>query len=289
MNIRPFQSSLLNKLVRIGFITFLTLCGFVIIGFAINEVRHESFAPGTYEDISPLLSKQDLTDEDYRTLLEQTGLGKIAIDALYKEDPRRQSLYHYQQQFLNPPLSESTNLNPFTKEQLFVDADGMPTPGFTLAPFEEGYVLITKSTRTFGFRHGHSAIVVDKEQGLTLEAFSIGETSGTNDIHEWTMYDSFMMLKLKDASPSMLKEIAQYANTYQNNKTYQLFSGLINKFTPGDQLRTTHCSQLVWQPFMAFGYDIDATGGLIVTPKDISNSPLFEIVQIYGFDPDELW
>ena len=35
------------------------------------------------------------------------------------------------------------------------------------------------------------------------------------------------------------------------------------------------------------GYDIDRSGGNIVTVQDILYHPDFEIVQIYGVDPDE--
>ena len=40
---------------------------------------------------------------------------------------------------------------------------------------------------------------------------------------------------------------------------------------------------------MNAGYDLDPTGGPLVTPDDIANSPYLEVVQIYGFDPDKLW
>jgi hypothetical protein len=40
---------------------------------------------------------------------------------------------------------------------------------------------------------------------------------------------------------------------------------------------------------MQFGYDADYDGSWLVTPKDIANSDLFEIVQIYGVDPADIW
>ena len=45
----------------------------------------------------------------------------------------------------------------------------------------------------------------------------------------------------------------------------------------------------MWQAYFNFGYDLDSNGGAIVVPKDIATSPLLEVVQVYGFDPDRLW
>jgi hypothetical protein len=44
----------------------------------------------------------------------------------------------------------------------------------------------------------------------------------------------------------------------------------------------THCAHLTWYACARFGYDIDDDGGWIVTPRDIFDSELLEIVQIYG-------
>ena len=37
------------------------------------------------------------------------------------------------------------------------------------------------------------------------------------------------------------------------------------------------------------GFDLDSDGGRIVTAKDIANSSLLEVVQIFGVDPDAIW
>ena len=54
------------------------------------------------------------------------------------------------------------------------------------------------------------------------------------------------------------------------------------KYSSIDSVRGTQCAHLVWLAYAAYGYDIDSNGGLIVTPKDIAESELFEVVQIYG-------
>ena len=45
-----------------------------------------------------------------------------------------------------------------------------------------------------------------------------------------------------------------------------------------------HCSYLIWYAWNRFGYDLDSDGGRLVTCDDILNSPLVEIVQVYGLD-----
>ena len=51
----------------------------------------------------------------------------------------------------------------------------------------------------------------------------------------------------------------------------------------------TQCAHLIWLAYAQFGYDLDSDGGWIVTPKDLANSPLLEVVQVYGMDPDRPW
>lgn len=280
-----------KKIMSIG-IAFLALCFLAILTLmSIDAYKNSQSIVPKYDkiDISSIIQKPVLEESDYNTLFYQTGLGKIAIDNILLQENGEQAIFEYQENFFHPPERGSGNYNLLTKEDVFVNEDGEKKSGFTLAPVEEGYVLVTKSTNTLGFRHGHAAIVVDKENGKTLEARSIGESSRLNDISDWTKYDSFMMLKLKDASTEQLQQIASYAKENLVDIRYHLLTGMVDKKSPLEQLEWTHCSHLVWYPFMEHGYDIDATGGWIVTPKDIANSPLFEIVQIYGFSPDELW
>lgn len=38
-----------------------------------------------------------------------------------------------------------------------------------------------------------------------------------------------------------------------------------------------------------FIFILDSDAGMIVTPKDIANSPLLEVVQVYGVNPEDIW
>jgi hypothetical protein len=98
------------------------------------------------------------------------------------------------------------------------------------------------------------------------------------------------MLKLKDADEEKLNDIASFSKKYMHDIPYVLTIGLLSKKNPEtEKINGTQCSHLVWYPFKNFGYDIDSDGSWLVTPKDITNSDLFEVVQIYGVDPSEIW
>jgi uncharacterized protein YycO len=75
-----------------------------------------------------------------------------------------------------------------------------------------------------------------------------------------------------------------------NNIPYDLVTGIFNsKFKEPGEIDGTQCAHLVWEAFKLYGYDLDSDGGGLVTPNDIANSPLLEVVQVYGVNPREIW
>ena len=242
------------------------------------------------EDISIILEKETLSDEEYKKIFYQTGLGKTAIDKLLEKSDGKDEIIKFQELFLrdNDVLCEPIGI--ITSQESIVNDEGKPMYGFNFAPYENGYVLITKATHSLGWRHGHAAIITDAERGETLEAVILGTNTMFQNINKWRVYPSFMMLKLKDTSQETLDEIAEFAKNNMNDVPYGLFVGLLSSKNPvPEKLSSTQCSHLVWYPFMQSGYDVDYDGSWLVTPKDIANSDLFEVVQIYGVDPEEIW
>ncbi len=234
-------------------------------------------------DISVILQNKSLTDTDYKTLFYQTGLGRVAIDDIMQNKDGMQEILLFQKSYFKEPAIKCESLIPFlTKQEILSEK-------FHLAPYKNGYILITKSTHTNIFRHGHSAIVVDAKNGKTLEALMLGTKSQTQDIDYWASYSSFIMLKPKNMGVQELNEIATYARENLTDIPYKITTGLFNKFVRVEELNATQCSHLVWYPFKKFGYDIDSDGNWLVTAKDIVNSPLLEVVQIYGVNPDSIW
>ncbi len=80
------------------------------------------------------------------------------------------------------------------------------------------------------------------------------------------------------------------ARHYLNDIPYRLTAGLFGeKYSEPGALAGTHCAHLVWEAYRMAGFDLDSDGGRLVTAKDIANSPLLEIVQIFGVDPNAVW
>ncbi len=241
-------------------------------------------------DISSILEKAFLGEEDYKELFYQTGLGKTAVDEILSGTNGKDELLKFQDNFMrkNNVLCESIGI--ITNQESIVNDEGQAAYGFNIAPYKNGYVLITKATHSLGWRHGHAAIVTDAENSETLEAIILGSNTMLQNINKWRVYPSFIMLKLKDTSPEKLDEVAQFAKNNLNDIPYGLTVGLTSKKNPApENIKSTQCSHLAWYPFMQFGYDTDSDGSWLVTPKDIANSDLFEVVQIYGVNPEEIW
>ena len=226
-------------------------------------------------DLSEITEKSlnSLTEEDYLFIYSQTGLGKAAVDSLKSLD----TLYSYQESYFSAPEFKCTMNSPISFEERITGKAAK------LAPLENGDILVTNSSHVFSWRNGHTAIVADAEKGITLEAVVIGKNSKTQNISKWTGYPNFMVLRLKNASKEERAKISEYAMEYLDNIPYNVFVGIYPaKYSTAGKTAGTQCAHLVWLAYAACGYDIDSNRGLIVTPKDIAGSGLFEIVQTYG-------
>lgn len=210
-----------------------------------------------------------LDDEDHDIIFAQTGLGKAAVDSLSSLE----QLYDYQENYYSAPEFECSMVSPISFEERIT---GTP---IKLAPLEDGDVLITNSSHVLSWRNGHAAIVIDAENGITLEAVVIGSNSRTQNISKWSRYPNFTVLRLKNTDREQRAQIAKYAAEHLNDMPYNVFVGI---YPMKYSFSGTQCAHLVWLAYAAFGYDIDSDRDLLVTPKDISLSELFEVVQVYG-------
>jgi len=278
---------------RKSFIAFLTI---IIIISAINIadkiIEPKGHFSPDYEknDITVILDKASLSQGDYKELFYQTGLGETAIDEILSQSNGKENVLKFQETFFKKSNILCEWIGIITKQESIVNNEKKPMYGFNLAPYKNGYVLITKATHSLGWRHGHAGIVTDAQNGETLEAVILGTSTMLQDINKWRVYPSFIMLKLKDVSGETLAEIAAFAKNNMQDIPYGLTVGLTSKKNPAPQnIKSTQCAHVVWYPLMQFGYDTDYDGSWLVTPKDIANSNLFEIVQIYGVNPKEIW
>ena len=221
-------------------------------------------------------------DSDYETIFLQTGLGRAAVDKLLSSGDF-QTILDAQAAFFHPPESACTPLlGWFTREDRLVDGTGTP-----LMDLQPGDVVITLSTHSFGWRHGHAGLVIDS--GTTLECVVLGTDSTLINATHWSTYSNYAVLRLKDITPELQQEIAEYGRNTLYGVPYHLTSGFIGPKAPDpdDWQFGLHCSYLVWYAWNHFGYDLDSDGGRLASSYDLLHSDLLEVVQIYGMDPRE--
>lgn len=241
-------------------------------------------------DLSAIAGKEELTKEEYYTVFLQTGLGKAAVDEILPEKDKGQRekiLKNYQDNFFSSGNYECRQIAVIVFEERMRNKEGNLVRGFEVADLRDGDILITKATHSLGWRHGHAAIVTNAAKGETLEAILLGNPSILQNINKWRTYPSFIQLRLKDGEPGDPIKIAAYAKKEILGLPYGLLTGIPDK-TP-TKIKKTQCSHLVWYPYEHFGIDLDSDGSWLVTPNDIANSDLLEVVQVYGVNPEEIW
>lgn len=150
-----------------------------------------------------------------------------------------------------------------------------------LPALEDGDILVTQCAHSFGWRHGHAALVVDAAAGRTLEAVTLGVPSGYGSVQSWRTYPSFSVLRLKEADAEARREAARYAQTHLQALPYRLTSGLFREKAPSPPAGS-QCAYLVWYTYYQSGYDLDGDGGRLVTVEDLLQSPLLETAARVG-------
>lgn len=238
-------------------------------------------------DLTVVLSKTALSDEDYRLLFIQTGLGRTAVDDLLTlgETGKAQIAETQAAFFGHPGDAPCEPLGITTREHRFYQEDGDVDCVVPLAPLREGDILVTLSTHTAGWSHGHAGLVVDAENGVTLESVVLGSLSEQTDVNHWRSYSTMAVLRPK-ADDETRQKVVQLALDKLDNIPYSLVSGVFgDKLQPLDSPHSAHCGYLPWYAWMAAGVDLDSDGGRIAAPEDFLHSPNVEVVQVFGFDP----
>ncbi len=279
---------------RIGFVLLAVLFGIIafaallssalLIADAAVDASARILPSYAREDITPVLAKETWTDEDFETLYLQTGLGRSALEALQGEDER---ILAFQDALFYEGAITHEEVAITTKRDIFADRSYRAP----IAPLEKGDVLLTSTCHSFGWRNGHAALVIEPKTGTLLESVSLGTPSILTTFGDnWFRYGTnFMVLRLKDATAEERAAIADTARERLYNIPYSLFVGFFSPKDQGETPQETHCSHLVWQAFHYYGYDVDSNGGPLCAPQDIARSDLFEVVQVFGFDPLKLW
>ena len=163
------------------------------------------------------------------------------------------------------------------KEEYREDETGKRIYQPEFSDIQDGDILVTDSTYCLCFRHGHAALVIDAEKGITLEAFGIGTESEYSSVREWRRYPHVVVLRLR-APEKERKAIVNYARKHLVGVPYMLSPGVVDDKDMDENYWGTQCAHLVWAAFKACGYDVDGDGGWLVTPQDFISSALLQIV-----------
>lgn len=159
------------------------------------------------------------------------------------------------------------------REEYMEDAKGRRVMMAGFSDLEDGDILVTDSTYCFFFRHGHAALVVDAERGITLESYGLGTKSALSSVSEWQRYPHVLVLRL-NAAKEVRSLIAEYAKEHLIGLPYRLTTGMVDDKDMNGTYWGTQCAHLVWAAFYKYGYDIDGDLGWLVTPSDFVKSGL---------------
>ena len=270
----------LTILVLLGFV-LICLVGYIFLNPILTEPKDTE-----YEDLSDLIEKLNnnevLTTDEYKIISIQTGLSKTSIDKLIeKTEPKKlldyQNDHLYNQEEVLSTFFFGSYQHELVKNHLqFVD-------------IQDGDVLVTSTSHTFGFRHGHSGIVVDAGKGLTVESYTPFSDSKYDKLYTWLAFPEVMVLRLKEEYRYLINDIVEYTKNYLVGVKYSLLASTKQKITSTTKINKTQCSHLVWAAYYAFGIDLNSDGSWLVTANDISRSPYLEVVEVKGFHYLELW
>ena len=231
-------------------------------------------------DITPLLEKAELSDEEYETLYRQTGLTKLGIDDLRGELNGAARIKKIQAYFFDG----GTRAGRYTSPIMYMDETSTFS---TLTKLRDGDILVTATTVVSFWRFGHSALVVDGKNNLILESIGIGSESQYNNAEVFTNLVNFMVLRPKADEETKAQAVA-YARENLVGVPYRFTVGILTK-KERETLYGTQCAHLIWHAYNRFGLELDSNGGGLVIPQDIANSENVELVQAFGFDLDRLW
>lgn len=154
----------------------------------------------------------------------------------------------------------------------------LPAPE-PLTDLQPGDVLVTFSTHTLGWRHGHAALVIDSE--TVLEAAMPGTVSGFSSAASWATYSSLLQLRVRDVPPQQQTAAAEYGKLHLSGLPYGFLCGFGPEKAPASP-SSLQCAYLPWYAWQAQGIDLDSDGGRLVTVLDLARSPRLEVVQSRG-------
>lgn len=231
----------------------------------------------------PDYPKAILTENtDYETIFLQTGLGKGTVDKLIAED-NFEMILKVQDAFYSEDEVECVSVfGWFTMSERVNKEDTAP-----LVNLQPGDIILSLSTHSVGWNHGHAGLVIDDDS--VLECRVLGEDSVVAGINHWRKYSNYIVLRVEGATEEVRQKVVEYAKEHLCGVPYRLSAGLLGEKAPEptEAQFGLQCAYLVWYAWQHLGYDLDSDGGCLVTTKDLLDSEFLEIVQVYGINPKE--
>ncbi|MBQ8765448.1 MAG: hypothetical protein IJZ16_01465 [Clostridia bacterium] len=278
----------INKLCR----AIMAILGVLIVFFSTDYILSEITDIWAYKDatgddakwneiIEKFNNNQPLSTEDYDEIFLQSGLGKPAIDKLISENDV-EKIQEYRDYYLLDKDYYCFRKGIFACHERITDTSGEEIRHPDFADLQNGDIIVTLSIHSLGWRHGHSTIITDAENGVGVQAVMVGEKSNNTQVYSWKKYPLVAVLRPKDTSTEVRNQAALYAEENLKGLYYSLFGGIFSGRDAEKPLKTTQCAHLVWYSYMVNGIDIAPESGRIITPKDFLKSENLEVVQIYG-------
>lgn len=274
----------MKRMLKKLFLIAVLITALIISILFISETGDYYVAKGEPSDIEKIIS-DGITDEDYIILKEQTGLSKSAVCDILNNENALEELEEFQKQNFSEYNVECRYMFfPITKAERLTDENGKSVK-LKFPTLKTGDILITKSTHTLLFRHGHAGLVTSAENAEVLEAMMLGVNSDYGNIASWKHFPAVAVLRPKNLSEEKIEKIVSYAKDNLYDVKYSLFAGVLGKTTgENGEVLKTHCSHLVWHAYKNEGINIDSNGGVFVLPDDFLKSEELEVIWSYGIN-----
>lgn len=233
-------------------------------------------------ELTEVLEKDNLSDEDYELLYRQTGLTRIGVDrALQYGSAGKEKIKKIQRDFFEQHEVKNDQVAPYT----CTDYIEKHIENIYL---QDGDIVITSSTHISGVRIGHAGLVTDGEISEVLQANAYGSNSRLSFISSYTDRVNFIILRPNPdfIDNATVQRVVEYAKKNLVGIPYEGLAGLL---TDKNKIEKTQCAHIIWYAYRQFGIDLDSNGGQMVMPQDLANSGYLQPVQVFGLDPDKLW
>ena len=278
-----------NPIIKIISIILAVVILVNVVGIGFNALTELSAYKNAVvvdaEEWKALIHKMkqgSLLDEDeYYTVFTQTGLGKTVVENLILSG-NIATIEYYHDYYTMEKDYECVRETFLAHHEYITDSSGKRITNPDFVDLQNGDILITLSIHSYGWRHGHCAIVTDASNGQLAQAVMIGEPSDFGNIIEWKNYPLVAVLRAKNLDANQRNNVANFVKNGMIGIEYSLLAGVFDGRDIDKPLKSTQCAHFVWYAYMQFGIDIDSNGGIKTTPKDILKSEELEIIQVYG-------